>query len=40
MTISTKVQKWGNSLVVRIPKDVAEQLDMKQGSDIELRITK
>lgn len=39
MTVETKVQKWGNSLAVRIPKDVAEQINLKQGSDIELKVT-
>jgi antitoxin MazE len=31
-----KVAKWGNSLAIRIPKDVAEALDLKVGSDVEI----
>ncbi|MGZ8284139.1 MAG: AbrB/MazE/SpoVT family DNA-binding domain-containing protein [Allosphingosinicella sp.] len=31
-----KVAKWGNSLAVRIPKDVAEVLGLAEGDDIEL----
>jgi antitoxin MazE len=31
-----RVAKWGNSLAIRIPKDVAEALDLKEGSDIQL----
>jgi antitoxin MazE len=29
-----KVAKWGNSLAVRIPKDVAEALNLEEGSEI------
>ncbi|HEY0130394.1 MAG TPA: AbrB/MazE/SpoVT family DNA-binding domain-containing protein [Allosphingosinicella sp.] len=31
-----KVAKWGNSLAIRIPKDVAEALELKEGDEIEL----
>ncbi len=31
-----KVQKWGNSLALRIPKSLAEQISIKQGSSIDL----
>jgi antitoxin MazE len=31
-------QKWGNSLGVRIPKDVAEKIGIKQGSEMELIV--
>lgn len=31
-----KVAKWGNSLAVRIPKDVADALGLKEGSDVDL----
>lgn len=30
-----QVAKWGNSLAVRIPKQVAESLDINEGDDIE-----
>jgi antitoxin MazE len=31
-----RVSKWGNSLAVRIPKDVAEALALKEGDEIEV----
>jgi antitoxin MazE len=34
--MSTTVQKWGNSLGIRVPKAIAEQLHLEQGSKIEL----
>lgn len=38
MTMATTVQKWGNSLAVRIPKDIAELVELQQGSEIEIRV--
>ena len=34
------VQKWGNSLALRIPKAVAEESQIAQGSLVELRLRK
>ena len=34
-----QVGKWGNSLAVRLPAAVVEALDLKEGDDIEIRIT-
>jgi antitoxin MazE len=31
-----KVAKWGNSLAIRIPKDVAEALGINEGDDVDL----
>lgn len=31
-----KVAKWGNSLAIRIPADVAQALNIKEGDDIDL----
>lgn len=31
-----KIAKWGNSLAVRIPADVAKALDLKAGDEIDL----
>lgn len=31
-----KVATWGNSLAVRIPKDVARQLGLKDGDEVEI----
>lgn len=32
-----QVAKWGNSLAVRIPADVARALNLKEGDEIDLR---
>lgn len=32
--MSTKVQKWGNSLALRLPKEIAAGLNIKEGSEI------
>lgn len=31
-----QVAKWGNSLAVRIPADLARKLGLKEGDDVEL----
>ena len=31
-----KVARWGNSLAIRIPKEVAEALALKEGSDVQI----
>ena len=31
-----KIAKWGNSLAVRIPADVAKALDLKAGDEIDI----
>ncbi len=36
--MTAQVRKWGNSLAIRIPSHIAEQLSIKQGSEIEMRI--
>lgn len=36
MTI--KVQKWGNSLGLRIPKSVADSTGLSEGSEVNLRV--
>ena len=33
-----RVTRWGNSLAVRIPKPLAEQVDIAEGSEVELRV--
>jgi antitoxin MazE len=33
------VQKWGNSLALRIPKAAAEQLSLSENTQVELVIT-
>ncbi len=34
--VNMKVAKWGNSLAIRIPKDVAETLRISEGDEVEL----
>lgn len=31
-----KVAKWGNSLAVRLPRELVDALDLKEGDNIEL----
>jgi len=33
-----QVAKWGNSLAVRLPAAAVEELELKEGDDIEIRI--
>lgn len=33
-----KIQKWGNSLGLRIPKALAEELSVTEGSAVELSV--
>ena len=35
----TKVQKWGNSLGLRIPKSFAEEASVKEGSAVDLSVS-
>lgn len=34
----TKIQKWGNSLGLRIPKSFAEEASLEEGSAVDLSI--
>lgn len=36
--MGVKVSEWGNSLGIRIPKDVADALHLKKGDEIEVRV--
>lgn len=38
MYIYMQVNKWGNSLAVRIPATVVEALELKEGDQIEIRV--
>ena len=35
----TRVQRWGNSLAVRIPKTFAEEVGLKDDSPVNLRLS-
>ena len=32
------VQRWGNSLAVRLPKAVAEQIEASEGAELEMKV--
>ena len=38
--MQSKVQRWGNSLAVRIPKAFAEEVGLTDNSPIEVRLVK
>ena len=33
-----RVAKWGNSLAIRIPAEVADALELKEGDEVEVRV--
>ncbi len=33
-----KVQKWGNSIALRIPKSFAKQISVEKGSSVDLSV--
>ncbi len=33
-----KIQKWGNSLAVRIPKSLASQAELVEGAEVEVSV--
>jgi antitoxin MazE len=35
----TRVQRWGNSLAVRIPKSFAEEVGLRDDSPVDLRLS-
>ena len=39
-TVTSMVQKWGNSLAIRIPKDLADNIAMTQGTAVNIIETK
>lgn len=36
----TRVQKWGNSLALRIPKAFAEEVGLEQDGEVDLSVDK
>lgn len=36
--METKIQKWGNSLAIRLPKTFADQTGIENGSDVHLLV--
>jgi len=38
--MTATVQKWGNSLALRLPKAVAQQVELSEGDSVELQVNK
>ena len=36
--MTAKIQKWGNSLALRIPKAVAQQIQIQEGDPVTLKV--
>jgi antitoxin MazE len=36
--METRVQKWGNSLAVRIPKPLADEIGLKDNSSVQISL--
>lgn len=34
--MSTKLQKWGNSLAIRFPKELADRFNLQEGSEVKI----
>jgi antitoxin component of MazEF toxin-antitoxin module len=34
----TKVGKWGNNLAVRIPRCIAQEMNLKEGMDLNISL--
>jgi len=38
--LKTLVQRWGNSLALRIPKAFAEEISVREGDEVEMSVAK
>jgi len=38
--MKTLIQRWGNSLALRIPKTFAYEISVREGDEIEMRVTR
>ena len=38
--MKTLIQRWGNSLALRIPKIFAEEISVRAGDEVEMNISK
>ena len=38
--MKTQIQRWGNSLALRIPKVYAEEISVREGDEVEMNVTK
>ncbi len=37
--MTATIQKWGNSLALRIPKTIANEIELKQGDSVQIEVT-
>ncbi|MFW6316435.1 MAG: AbrB/MazE/SpoVT family DNA-binding domain-containing protein [Cyanobacteriota bacterium] len=37
--MTTSIKKWGNSLAVRIPQVIAQQVQLEEGANVSFRIS-
>ena len=37
--MTATIQKWGNSLALRLPKTLAQQIKVSEGQAVELKVT-
>ena len=38
--MQARIQRWGNSLALRLPKSVAQQIDVSEGDGVELQVSR
>lgn len=38
--MTTKIKKWGNSLALRIPKNITSDFNLKEGSQVKIGLDK
>lgn len=38
--MKTFIQRWGNSLALRIPKTFAEEISVREGDEVEMNVAK
>jgi antitoxin MazE len=34
-----QIAKWGNSVAIRIPREIADKAGLREGSEVELKLT-
>ena len=38
--MTARIQKWGNSLALRLPKALADEFHLEQGSSVEISVSR
>ena len=38
--MKTMIQRWGNSLALRIPKTFAEEMSVREGDEVEMNVAR